>query len=187
MKQLRYVNQLNTHNKLSRLAWGLAYALLFRPTPRWALHGWRRMVLRAAGARVGAGCRVDPSARIWLPANLELGDYVAIGEGVDIYCVASITIGSKVAVSQRAFLCTASHDIASLTRPLTHASITIGDHAWIAAEAMVFPGAQVGEGAVIAARAAFRGVAAPWTVHAGNPARHVADRTLVPAMPLQTS
>lgn len=144
------------------------------------------MLLRGFGARVGAECRIDPSARIWLPANLELGDYVAIGEGADIYCVAPITIGSKVAVSQRTFLCTASHDITSLARPLTHAPITICDHAWIAAEAMVYPGAEVGEGAVIAARAVLRGTATSWGIYAGNPARHVGERTLTVSTSHQT-
>ncbi|ALI53962.1 putative colanic acid biosynthesis acetyltransferase WcaF [Celeribacter marinus] len=163
---------------MSRLLWGTVYGLLFRPTPRWALHGWRRGLLRAFGAQVGTGCRIDPSARIWMPANLRLGDYVAIGEGADIYCVAPITIGSKVAISQRAFLCTASHDITDLARPLTHAPIRIENHAWIAAEAMLFPGAQIGEGAVIAGRAVFRGDAAPWTIHAGNPACQVGTRKL---------
>lgn len=187
MKELRYVNRLGVRNKMTRLLWGMVYALLFRPTPRWALHGWRRGLLRAFGAQIGTGCRIDPTARIWMPANLSLGDYVAVGEGADIYCVAPITIGSKVAISQRAFLCTASHEITDLARPLTHAPIIIKTHAWIAAEAMLLPGAQIGEGAVIAARAVFRGEALPWTIHAGNPARLVGTRMLAPTATDQTS
>ena len=182
MKQYRYVNRLSLRNRVTRMAWGVVWALLFRPTPRWALHCWRRGLLRAFGATVGAGCRIDPSARIWLPSNLCLGDYVAIAEDADIYCVAPITIGSKTTVSQRAFLCTASHDITRLTRPLTMAPIDIGDHVWIAAEAMVYPGACLGEGAVVAARGVFRGTAAPWTIHAGNPGRQVGMRQLVDAL-----
>ena len=178
MKQYRYINRLSLGNRLFRMAWSLAWVFLFRPTPRWALHGWRRCLLRGFGATVGAGCRIDPSARIWLPANLRLGDYVAIAEGVDVYCVAPIAIGSKVTISQRAFLCAASHDITRLTRPLTSAPIVIDDHVWIAAEAMVHPGAYVGEGGVLAARAVLRGTAAPWTIHAGNPARQVGLRRL---------
>jgi len=181
MKQYRYVNRLGIRNKLSRALWAVGYSLLFRPTPRWAFHGWRRMILRAFGAKVGAGCRIDPTVRIWLPVNLQLGEYVAIGEGANIYCVAPVTIGSKVAVSQGAFLCTASHDITSLGRPLTQAPITIGDHAWIAAEVMIFPGADVGDGAVVAARSVMRGSAAPWTVYAGNPVRQIGNRILLDA------
>ncbi len=181
MKQYRYVNQLSVGNRLMRMIWGLAWALLFRPTPRWALHGWRRGLLRAFGATVGTGCRIDPSARIWLPSNLRLGDYVAIAEGVDVYCVAPITIGSKVAISQRVFLCAASHDITRLTRPLTMAPITVGDHVWIAAEAMIHSGSTINDGAVVAARAVLRGTAAQWTIHAGNPSQQIGVRRLVDA------
>ena len=181
MKQYRYINRLSLRNRVTRMAWGVVRTLLFRPTPRWALHGWRRALLRAFGATVGVGCRIDPSVRIWLPSNLRLGDYVAIAEDTDIYCVAPITIGSKVAISQRAFLCTASHDITHLTRPLNRAPIFIGDHVWIAAEAMIYPGACLGEGAVVAARGVFRGTAVPWTIHAGNPSRQVGMRRLVDA------
>lgn len=180
MRQHRYVNRLGFGNRLARLTWNVARMLLFRPTPRWAMHGWRRAVLRAFGSRVGAGCRIDPAARIWLPANLHLGDYVAIGAGADIYCVAPITLGSKVAISQRAFLCCASHDISRLDRPLTRAPITVADHAWIAAEAMVLPGVRIGEGAVVAARAVLRHDAEPWSIHAGNPAQRVGTRRLTP-------
>ena len=138
MKNQRYINKLGLRNKMYRLLWGVVYVLVFRPTPRWTLHGWRRGLLRIFGAQVGAGCRIDPTARIWMPANLRLGEYVAIGEGAEIYCVAPITIGSKVAISQRAFLCTASHDITDLTRPLTDTPITIEDYVWIAAERWSF-------------------------------------------------
>lgn len=178
MKEYRYVNKLSKKNRVVRLIWGFVWFLFFRTTPRWALHGWRRMVLRAFGARVGRGCRIDPSVRIWLPSNLEFGDYVAIGEGANLYCVASITIGSKVAISQRAFLCTASHDVTCLTRPLISEPICIDDHVWVAAEAMIFPGTQIGKGAVIAARAVIRKRALPWTIYAGNPAQNVGERIL---------
>lgn len=179
MKQHRYVNQLSLRNRLVRMAWGVARMLLFRPTPRWALNGWRCSLLRVFGATVGEGCRIDPSARVWMPSNLQLGDYVAIAEGVDIYCVARINIGSKVAISQRAFLCAASHDITHLNRPLTTAPITIGDHVWIAAEAMVHPGAHIDEGAVVAARTVIRGKVEPWTIQAGNPGQCVGLRRLM--------
>lgn len=183
MKEYRYKNGLSRRNQAVRLLWGLACALLFRTTPRWAMRGWRCQVLRIFGARIGAGCRIDPRARIWAPWNLELGDFVAVAEDVDVYCVDKIRIGSKAAVSQRAFLCTASHDIASLRRPLVHAPIEIGAHAWIAAEAMVMPGVTLGEGAVVAARGVVTRNVAPWTVVAGNPATPVKKRVLADVTP----
>lgn len=180
MKEYRYINRLTLANRLKRLLWGVCQTMLFRPTPRWALHAWRASLLRWFGAEIGIGCRIDPRSRIWAPWNLSLGDFVAIGENVDVYNVDRIAIGSKAAISQGAFLCTASHDISSLSRPLTHAPIEIGKHAWIAAEAMLHPGSTVEDGAVVAARAVLRGRAAAWTIWAGNPAHEVGKRTLKP-------
>ncbi|MEY8118855.1 hypothetical protein AB9F26_11380 [Falsihalocynthiibacter sp. BN13B15] len=54
----------------------------------------------------------------------------------------------------------------------------MGNHCWIAAEAMINPGVVVGEGAVIAARAVLRHEAKPWTIWAGNPAREVGKRRI---------
>jgi len=178
MKQFQYVNRLGARNKLYRLAWSITNSLLFRPTPRWVLDGWRCALLRAFGAKIGVGCRIDPTSHIWMPSNLKLGDYVAIGAGADIYCVAPITMGSKVTISQRAFICAASHDINELNRPLIYSPITIGDHVWIAAEAMVLPGAQIGDGAVVGARAVLSKNANAWSIYTGNPARHTGDRNV---------
>lgn len=48
-----YQDRLGLKNRDSRAAWGVVYLLLFRLTPRWALHGWRRTVLRMFGAKIG--------------------------------------------------------------------------------------------------------------------------------------
>lgn len=165
----RYVDTLPKREKALRLVWGVAWALLFKPTPRWAMHGWRRGLLRLFGARIGQGCRIDPTCMIWAPWNLDLGDFVALGPNVDCYTMDKIVIGSKTTISQRAFLCTGSHDVASLRRPLITKPIKIGDHAWVAAEAMVMPGVSVGEGAVIGARALVTRDMPAWTICAGNP------------------
>jgi len=185
MKELRYKNQLSFTNKFLRMLWGIVYYLLFKPTPSWILFGWRSNLLRFFGAQIGQGCRVDSSVQIWAPWNLVMGDFVAIGENVDLYSVDKIIIGSKVTISQRAFLCTASHDVRSLHRPLTHAPINLENHVWIAAEAMLHPGVFVKEGAVVAARAVVRNEVAPWSIWAGNPARKVSERKLDVDVPFQ--
>lgn len=176
MKQYRYENGLSRKNRVSRALWGVAYTIFFRPTPRWIFDGWRAFLLRRFGATIGTGCRINPTARIWAPWNLTLGDFVAIAEGVDLYSVARISIGSKTTISQRAFICTASHDITDLKRPLIYAPVILGQHVWVAAEAMIHPGVSVSDGAVVAARSVLRKDPEPWTIWAGNPAKLVGER-----------
>lgn len=177
-QSLRYRSGFTAGDKLRRFAWELVWLLAFRPTPRWALHGWRRFLLRAFGARIGTGCRIAPSCRVWAPWNLSMGAFSALGDGVDCYSMDRITIGSKVAVSQRSFLCAGSHEIASLSRPLVTGPIVIGDHAWIAAESFVHMGVVVHEGAVIGARSVVLKDMPAWTVCAGHPCRPIKERVL---------
>ncbi|MFH5805520.1 putative colanic acid biosynthesis acetyltransferase [Alienimonas sp. DA493] len=164
-------------NKLARVAWGAVRPTLFACSPR-PLWGWRRFLLRLFGATVGRGAKVLPSAKIWLPANLTLGEYACLGAGVDCYCVAPISIGDHATVSQRAFLCAATHDVADPHMRLVARPILVEASAWVCAEAFVGPGVTVGEGAVVGARAVAVKDVEPWAIVVGNPARFLRRREL---------
>ncbi len=164
-------------NKLGRLLWGLAWLLLFRPSP-WFLHGGRRALLRLFGARVGRGVKIMPSVSVWAPWNLSLGDYASVSHGADLYCVDRIEIGAHATVSQRAFLCTASHAIDHPNMPLTTAPVRIGDGAWVCAEAYVHPGVTLGPDSVAAVRAVVLHDVEARQVVGGHPARFLRMRVI---------
>ena len=90
----------------------------------------------------------------------------------------SITIGDKVTISQKSFICTASHDISQINKPLMTKPITINSYSWIAADAFVGPGVTIGEGAVVGARAAVFKDVEPWSVVGGNPAVFLKKRVI---------
>jgi putative colanic acid biosynthesis acetyltransferase WcaF len=162
-------------DKVARAVWLIAWALLFRPSPV-PFFGWRRFLLRLFGARVGPGAHPYGSARIWAPWNLVMEARSCLGPGVDCYSVDRISLGPNAIVSQRAFICTASHDYRSPDFPLTTAPVEIGANAWIAAEAFVGPGVTVGAGAVVGARAVAVRDVPPGAVVVGNPARVVSNQ-----------
>lgn len=164
-------------NRLLRVLWGLAWLTLCRFTPP-PLHRWRRWVLRLFGARIGKGARIHASARIWLPANLEIGERALVGPGAILYNQGRIAIGARSVISQRAHLCASSHDIADPHFQLVLRPITIGTGCWVATEAFIGPGVQVGDGAVIGARAVLFGDAAADGVYSGNPAQLIKQREL---------
>lgn len=157
-------------NQFGRLAWGLVYRLLFRPSPR-PCHAWRRWLLNLFGARVGAGSHIYPKAVIWAPWNLITGKVAAIADGAEIYNPSPIALGHYAVVSQHAFLCAASHDYTRWTFPVVSRPITVGNHAWIAARAIVHIGVRIGEGCVIGAGSVVTKDMPAWTVCAGNPCR----------------
>lgn len=164
-------------NRLARVVWGLAWLVLCRFTPP-PLHAWRAAVLRAFGARLGRGVRVHASVKIWLPANLELADNVLIGPGAILYNQGRISIGARTVVSQRAHVCASSHDIHDPNFQLVLRPVRIGAGCWVAAEAFVGPGVEMGDGAVLAARGALFGNAEPGGVYSGNPASYLKSRDL---------
>ena len=164
---------------LRRVLWALATPLFrFSPRPCFA---WRRGLLRLFGARVGRGVHVYPSTVVVMPWNLAMGEWSSLGEHVFIYDLGRVTVGARVTVSLRAHLCAGTHDARRADLPLVKPPITIGDQAWICADAFVGPGVTVGEGAIVGARAVAVKDVAAWTIVAGNPARPVGVRTLASA------
>lgn len=155
-------------NRTGRVVWNLASILLFRFSPR-PCHGWRRMVLRMFGAKIGKGCHIYPGVKIWAPWNLICHEEAGVGDGAILYNQAPITLGRRSVVSQGTHLCTGTHDYESPGFELYAKPITVGDHAWIAAECFVHPGVTIGEGAVIGARSVVLRDMPAWTVCAGNP------------------
>jgi putative colanic acid biosynthesis acetyltransferase WcaF len=149
----------------------------FRYSPR-ICFGWRRFLLRLFGARIGRRVNIYNSAMIYLPWNLEIGDWSAIGEDAFIYNLGQVTIGKNVTISQRTHLCAGSHDYRKPDLPLLTPPIRIGDQAWICADAFVGPGVSVGEGAIVGARGVAVKDVGPWQIVAGNPARHIRKRVL---------
>lgn len=163
------------NNRIARAFWNLVSATLFRWSPR-PLHVWRSWLLRVFGARIGRGAHIYPGVKIWAPWNLEIGDETGCADGVVLYSQAQIKLGKRVVVSQGVHLCTGTHDYQASGFPLRTSPIVVGDHTWIAAEAFVHPGVEIGEGAVIGARSVVVKNMPSWTVCAGHPCVPLRER-----------
>jgi putative colanic acid biosynthesis acetyltransferase WcaF len=159
-----------------RVVWNMG-ELVFRLTPR-PLFRARNAILRIFGAKIGRDVHVYPSAHIYFPWNLEIGDWSAIGEHALVYNLGRVVIGKRATVSQGAHLCAGTHDYRKLDLPLLKPPIHVGDDAWVAADAFVGPGVVIGKGAVVGARAVVVKNVPEWTVVAGNPARVIKERRL---------
>lgn len=163
---------------VGRFLWEVVWMFGGRWTPRWALNGWRRLLMRAFGAKVGKGVRLQGGAEIWQPWRIRIGANSWIDGTANLYSVDDIRIGHDAVISEEAYICTASHDLASKTFALTSAPIEIGDYAWICARAVILPGVKVGEGAVVAAGSVVTKDVEPWTVVGGVPAKFIKKREI---------
>lgn len=129
-------------SRVKELIWLVVKSFFFQfhfPMPS----GLRRFLLRLFGARIGVGVIIRSGVNVTYPWRLKIGDYSWIGEDVFILSLAPVNIGSHTCISQRAFLCTGSHDFTKSTFDLVTRPITINSQSWIAANAFIGPGVEV--------------------------------------------
>jgi len=150
--------------------WIALRALFFQTAIPWPSR-FRAALLRSFGAKIGEDVVIRANVNISFPWRLSVGDHVWIGEDVGILSLAPVTIESNVCISQRAYLCTGSHDFRREDFKLKVAPITVRTGSWVAAVAFVGPGVEVGTGAVVSAGSVVFEAVPPNTLVQGNPAR----------------
>ncbi len=129
-----------------------------------ALHG--NAYLNANGAagsiRIGAGSHVDQFCVLYGQGGLAIGARCAIAAGVIVYTQTNQFDAAPLAPI--------------VEQPVRYAPVGIGDDVWIGARAVILPGVTIGDHAVIAAGAVVREDVPAWTIVAGVPARVIGDR-----------
>jgi putative colanic acid biosynthesis acetyltransferase WcaF len=139
---------------------------------------FRAALLRMFGARVGKGVCIKPRVRVKFPWYLTIGDHSWIGEEVWIDNLAEVRIGAHSCVSQGAYLCTGNHDWSHPHMKLYRRPIVVGQGVWIAARALICPGVEIGDGAIVSAGSVVSKNVPPFEIHSGNPARMVRLRRM---------
>ncbi len=150
--------------------WVLVKCLFFLP-PLPFPSAFRAMLLRLFGARIGKGFVIRSQVHIWMPWRLIVGDHVWIGEEAFLLNLAPITIESHCCVSQRAFLCTGTHNHRLPTFDLIAKPIILRTGSWIAAQSFVGPGVEIGEQTVVSAGSVVLRSLPPHSIARGNPAQ----------------
>ena len=156
-------------SRAKEAAWFLVkWAFFLTPLPWPSV--FRCALLRVFGATVGGGVVIRGNVNISFPWRLSIGDDVWIGEEVLILSLAQVTIESNVCVSQRAFLCTGSHDHSRETFDLITQPITLREGSWVCAMAFIGPGVEVGQGSRVSAGSVVSREVPPLVAVRGNPA-----------------
>jgi putative colanic acid biosynthesis acetyltransferase WcaF len=157
--------------------WIVVSLILFRLCP-FSFSELKCSVLRAFGARIGRNVTIKPQVKITFPWKLAVGDHVWLGEECWLLNLERIAIGSHVCISQRAFLCTGSHNFKRATFDLITQPITLEDGVWIGAGGWVGPGVTLGAHAVLTAGSVATKNLAANGIYRGNPAVLVKQRII---------
>jgi putative colanic acid biosynthesis acetyltransferase WcaF len=168
------------------LLWLLVSLMLFRLCPI-KLSGLKCWTLRCFGARIGRGVVIKPQVKITFPWKLTIGDHVWIGEESWLLNLERIVIGNNVCISQRAFLCTGSHNYKLPAFNLIVKPINVEDGAWLGANCWVGPGVRVGNHAVLTAGSVASENLEPFGIYRGNPAVFVRPRVITSAATFSVS
>lgn len=165
----------------------------------------RRGLYRLALARCGARLSVGRGVEIGCPRNIEIGDQVALANGVVLRACdrAHITIGNRfgangnarliadkggrivigndVMIGPNVVMRASNHGSDRLDMPMwdqdhTGGTIEIGDDVWIGANVVVVPNVTIGAHAIIAAGAVVSRNVPEYAIAAGVPARTIGDR-----------
>lgn len=160
-----------------RALW-LVVEALFLLNPVVTSYRFKAWLLRLFGATIGDGLLIKPGVHVKYPWRLQIGDHCWLGERAWIDNMEDVTLGSNVAISQGAYLCTGNHDWSDPVLPLAPQPIVVEDGAWVGAFAKVAPGRTIGAGSVLALGAVALEGTEPWGIYAGNPAERVGTREL---------
>jgi putative colanic acid biosynthesis acetyltransferase WcaF len=169
-------SQFSTKIKIIRLLWNVLWNCV-SILPR-SGSSVRILLLRSFGAKIGKKCLIEYGVKVWIPWNLELADYVAIGRKVEIYNYDKIIIGSMTVISQYSYLCTGTHDYTHPYMPLIWFPITIGSECWIAAGTWVMPRVLIGNGVVVGANSTVTKDLPDWFICVGNPCKPLKKRII---------
>ena len=109
---------------------------------------------------------------------VSIGSRCLIGRGSHIVGHWEIVIGDDIQTGPYVYITDQNHTYTDPREPIgrqwpTEAAVRIGSGSWLGANAVVLPGAQIGEHVVVAAGAVVRGVVPDRCVVAGVPARIV--------------
>nr|WP_294930707.1 putative colanic acid biosynthesis acetyltransferase [uncultured Flavobacterium sp.] len=173
----KYIDTIPKSDKIYRLIWRIISLFLFKPFSLPFFNGWRIFLLKIFGAQIGKNCNIYASAYIPSPRNLVMGMHSTLGPEVKLH-IGKTIIGNKVTISQRSYLCSATHETNSLNLPFVAGEIKIKDFAWIAAETFIMTNIIIGEGAIVGARSVVFKEVKDWTIVGGNPAVFLKKRNI---------
>jgi acetyltransferase-like isoleucine patch superfamily enzyme len=146
------LNFVRRNTRLKLLVWPLWCAVrpIFRP---WQLLFtlYYRLRLRRCGRRVD----FSTTMIIRNPRNIEIGDNCSFSNFVILDGHDRITIGSNCMLANNVVIATATHDetVDPMNSVTIRRPVTIGNNVWFGIGATILPGLNIGDGAIIGARA----------------------------------
>jgi putative colanic acid biosynthesis acetyltransferase WcaF len=160
-----------------RFVWYIINAVFF-VSPFFPVSGFKVLLLKLFGARLGRKVVIKPRVNIKYPWNLYVGENTWIGEGVWIDNLVNVKIGANCCLSQGAMLLCGNHNYRKETFDLMVGEITLEDGVWIGANSVVPGNIKCYSHSVLSLQSVASDNLAPYCIYRGNPAQRIRKRIL---------
>ena len=131
--------------------------LLFPLIPESRGWGFKRFMLKLAGAKIGRNVKISSSLKVYGAGTLEVGDNTWIGYQTLIVASSSVVIGANCDIAPRVYIGTGTHliDVNSdhIAAKDISMDVCIGNGCWLCTNSIILPGAKIGKKSVVAAGA----------------------------------
>lgn len=117
-----------------------------------------------------AGVNYLTPIQIDFPTQIEFGNHIFFNHHLTLMSIGGIKFGDHVQVGPNVTIVTDNHDLANHDI-LKCRSVIIHDDVWIGANALILPGVEIGQGAIIAGGAVVTKDVPARSVVAGTPAK----------------
>ncbi|BEP13603.1 hypothetical protein acdb102_19140 [Acidothermaceae bacterium B102] len=124
----------------------------------------------------GEGVVIGPDFHGFFTGPVSFGHGVFVNRGCHFIAMAGLSIGDDVRFGERVSIHDESHIFEPVSETAAHRDhyrtkpVSIGDRAWIGANAVILPGVHIGADSVVAAGAVVRSDVPPGVLAAGVPA-----------------
>ena len=139
-----------------------------------------RLVIPHLFKRCGREVNIRPGVYFGTGRHISIGDRSMIGEDAIVSSADEVVIGDDVMMGPQVMIYTANHGMAvgatMRQQPSVTSPVRIGNDVWIGARAILLPGIEIGDGAVVAAGAVVTRDVPPFAIVAGVPARVIRTR-----------
>lgn len=140
----------------------------------------RAFCCRRMFAEMGKNVNIEHGAFFASGKDIKIGDNSALG--LDCRVTGPLDIGTDVMMAPNVSIYTQNHETENIYRPMRFQTapkkkVTIGNDVWIGANAIILPGVNIGDGAIVAAGAVVTKDVPPLAVVGGNPAKVIKIRT----------
>ena len=137
----------------------------------------RPLLYRLCRFDIARSATLQGGVRFFHVGRLKIGEGTLVNRGVYLDNRAGLTIGKNVSIAHDVRIYTLGHDIDDAAFAPRGKPVGIGNYAVLFAGAMVMPGVQLGEGAVVMAGSVVTKSVAARRIVGGNPAQDLGERT----------